>query len=93
MRKINKIVLISLLASSSILANEISLETFGLNIGSSTMDYSQKNHQGSIVLGNEPDKTLTSYELFATLNPISDMCKEYNMKPYVSYTYSNVFLR
>lgn len=84
-----KLTLISLLATSSLVASDISINSLGINIGASSMNYSQKDHQGNITLGNEPDKSFNQVEVFTTLNPICDMSKKKNMKPYLSYTYSS----
>lgn len=83
-----KLIFLPLLASSSLLASEVSLEQVGLNIGASHSSYSKKDHSGSIVLGNEPAESFNSFEVFTTLKPLTSMCKEKNMKPYISYAYS-----
>ena len=84
-----KILSLSLLTSTLLFSSNISIDSIGVNLGNSNSDYKQVNHQGSIILGNTPDKSFNSIELYTTLNPLSDICKEYNMKPYVSYTYSS----
>jgi len=88
MKNTNKLKLLSLLATSTLVASDISINSIGLNIGTSNSSYTQTNHSGSIILGNEPNKSFNTIEAYATLNPISNICKEYNMKPYISYTYS-----
>lgn len=89
MKVIKTLSISTLLASSSLLANESLVNSIGLNIGAAHSSYTQKDHQGSITLGNTPDKSFNTYEIYTTLNPIMDMCKKYNMKPYISYTYSS----
>lgn len=81
---IQKIMPLYLLVTSFALASDIAVDSLGLNIGTSNSSYSQTNNSGTIVLGNEPDKSFNSYEFYATLK--NDI---YGMKPYVSYTYSN----
>lgn len=85
MKNINKLTLISMIATSTLVAADISIEAIGLNLGSSNSSYSQTNNQGSISLGNTPDKSFNSYELFTTIKNL----EIYNMKPYISYTYSS----
>jgi hypothetical protein len=87
MKTIHKITLLGLLSSSTLLANPI--DSIGLNIGTQKSDYKQTNNQGVILLGNTPDESFNSYEIYTTLNPILDTCKTYNMKPYIGYTYSS----
>ena len=90
MKTINKLTLLSILASSTLLASDSSIvNSIGLNIGVSHSSYNQKNQIGDITLGNEPDKSFNSYELYTTLKPLSDICTKYNIKPYISYTYSS----
>lgn len=87
MKIIHKITLLGLLSSSTLLANPI--DSIGFNIGKANSDYKQTNNQGVILLGNTPDESFNSYEIYTTLNPILDTCKTYNMKPYIGYTYSS----
>ena len=87
MKTIHKLTLLALLTSSNLLANPI--DSIGLNIGTAQSNYKQTNNQGSIILGNTPNESFTSYELYTTLKPLSDICKEKNMKPYIGYTYSD----
>lgn len=68
------------------LASEISVNEIGLNVGISHSSYTQTNRNGSIVLGNEPDKNFTSYELFTTLEGVFS---NEEIKPYISYTYAD----
>lgn len=89
MKSLNKIIAMSLLASSTLLANKISIDTIGINLGKINSSYSKKDNSGSIALGNTPDESFSSIEVFTTLNPVSEICKKYNMKPYLSYTYSH----
>ena len=86
MKNINKIVLLSAFASSLLLSSEIALDSIGLNLGKSHASYSQENHIGSITLGNEPDKTFSSYELYTVLKSVYT---NKTIKPYISYTYSS----
>ena len=79
-----KIVLITSLASV-LFASDISINTLGFNLGISHSDYSQKDNQGSITLGNKPDKIYKAGEVYTTLN---GLLKNSTMKPYVSLTYS-----
>ena len=78
----------TMLASSSLLAGDSIIDSVGLNLGKSYIDFSQSNNNGAILLGNEPDSNFNAVELYTTLNPISNLCKEYGMKPYISYTYA-----
>ena len=80
-----KLLTISLLTSSLMFASEVSIDSVGLNIGKANSDYSQRNSSGSITLGNNPDKTFNTFELFSTLTGL----EKYDMKPYISYTYSS----
>ena len=85
MKTLNKLTLISLLATSSLVASEIGIDSVGFNLGISNTPYTQKNHAGSITLGNTPDKKYSSYELYTRL------CSIYTnetLKPYISYIYS-----
>jgi hypothetical protein len=84
-----KQILLSTLLASSLLASESFIDSIGINLGVSHISYNQENHNGSITLGNNPDQNFKAIEVYTTLNPLSDICKEYNMKPYVSYTYSS----
>ena len=77
-----KIITLTLLTSSLLFSS--SLESIGLNIGSLNSDYKQKNHTGSITLGNTPDEKLNAFEIFTNYKD-----KIYGMKPYLSYTYSS----
>lgn len=88
-RLIKTIALSTILASSTLLANDSLINQMGINLGKSSTDFSQKDKTGSISLGNNPDKSFNSIEVFTILNPLTDICKEYNMKPYASYTYSS----
>lgn len=78
-----KIITLTLLASSLMLAAEIS--EIGVNIGVSHTPYTQTNSNGSITLGNEPEQNFASYELFTTLKGVFP---QDDVKPYISYTYS-----
>jgi hypothetical protein len=78
-----KLTLLSVLATSSLYASDLNIESLGINIGMSNSNYSQKDHQGSITLGNTPDEQFSSYEIYTLLN--KDIL---GMKPYISYTYS-----
>ena len=69
------------LASSSLLASDNSI---GINIGSSHTNYHQSNQTGTITLGNTPDETFNSYEIYTILKQNIS-----GMKPYLSYTYSS----
>lgn len=80
-----KILLTTFIGSSLLLAQDISIDRLGLNLGVSNLDYTQKDHQGSIVLGNEPDKRFNSLEVYTTLNGVFERT---DLKPYISYTYS-----
>jgi len=88
MNTFKTLIFMALLSSSSLLANNLSFSSVGLALGTSYNDYEKTNHQGSITLGNTPDKDFRTYELYATLNPVLALSKKYNMKPYLSYTYS-----
>jgi len=81
MKYFTQSLIILLLASSALLASNNSI---GINIGQSHSNYHQSNHTGSINLGNTPDETFNSYELYGTLK--QDI---FGMKPYLSYTYSS----
>lgn len=87
MRILEKITLLSIAAASSLVASDSIVDTIGLNIGASHSSYNQTNHTG-VVPNINSDKSFNAYEIYTTLNPISDICKKYNMKPYISYTYS-----
>ena len=69
-----KILTLSLLTSSILLANNI--ESLGLNLGKINSSYSKKDHSGSIILGNTPNESFDSFEIFTILNK-----KIYGMKP------------
>lgn len=72
------------LASSSLLASDISLDSIGINVAQSHSNFHQTNQNGTVTLGNEPDETFNSYEIYGILK------KElFNMKPTLSYTYSS----
>lgn len=83
MKYITKSLIALSLASSSILASDISLDSIGINVGVAHSNFHQTNQHGTIILGNEPDETFNSYELYGTLK--QDIL---NMKPTLSYTYS-----
>lgn len=85
---IKTITVSTLLASSSLFASDSFINSFGINLGKSHTSYDQKDKNGAIILGNNPDKSFNSLELYLTLNPMLDMCKENNMKPYISLTHS-----
>ena len=85
---INKLALVSLLCTSSALASDTFINSLGINLGVSSSPYSKKDNLGSIA-SNNPDESFNHIELFTVLNPLSNICKENNMKPYISYTYSN----
>jgi hypothetical protein len=88
MKIFKEVTILSLLSISSLVANDSIINSIGINLGLSSMDSSQKDISGSIILGNQPDETFGSVEIYATLNPIMSICKANNMKPYISYTYS-----
>jgi hypothetical protein len=88
-RLLKTLTLSTLLASSSLLANDSVINSMGLNLGVVNSDSDQKNTNGAIIFGNEPDSSFNQLELYLTLNPLTETCKEYNMKPYISYTYSS----
>jgi len=82
---VTSLVTSTLLAAQSPEASESSktfVDSIGVNIGIA-------NTSNSYDASNAPDETFNSIELYTTLNPIMDICKEYNMKPTLSYTYSN----
>jgi len=81
-----KILLTTLMGSTLLVAQDISIDKLGVNLGLSNLDYTQKDHQGSIVLGNQPDTSFSSIEVYTTLNGVFE--KE-DIKPYISYTYSS----
>jgi opacity protein-like surface antigen len=83
-----KLTLSTLLASSSLLASDVSINSIGVNLGKAHTNYDQKNNSGTIILGNEPDTSFNSLELYLTLNPILDYCKENDIRPYISLTHS-----
>lgn len=90
MKQILKTLTLSSILASGLLASEDSLiYSLGLNMGVSHTPYTQSNSNGSITLGNTPDEKLNSYEIYTVLNPLTDLCKQKNMKPTISYTYSN----
>jgi len=82
MKKTSIFLIVSTLMSNMLFAQDIAIESIGLNIGKNNSDYSQDDHQGSIILGNTPDKRFLSYELYATLKNYT----LYSMKPYLSVT-------
>lgn len=84
-----KQVLFSTILAGSLFASDPLVDAIGINLGLSHISNNHENHNGSIILGNTPDQTLNTYELYTTLKPLSDICKKYKMKPYISYTYSN----
>lgn len=77
--------LTAFLGSSSLYASEISFDTLGVNLGKSHFSYKQEDNNGAIILGNEPDKSFNSIELFTT---VKGLCTNDSRKPYISYTYS-----
>lgn len=87
-RLLNAITLSTILASSSLLASDISINSIGANIGKSHTSYEQNNKAGTIILGNTPDKYFNSLELYMTLNPILEICKKYDIRPYLSLSHS-----
>lgn len=86
--KLVKTLALSTILAGYLLANETLIHSIGVNLGVSATPYEQTNHNGSITLGSIPDETFTSYEVYTTFNPLSSLCKEMNMKPTVSYSYS-----
>lgn len=88
MLKIDKKIVTLFLSTTCIFANDIVIEEIGINLGKSYTSYKQKNNSGAVVLDNNPDKTFNELELYTTLQPILGICKEYDMKPTLSYTYS-----
>ena len=69
-----KILTITLLTSSVVFASSFSVDSIGLNVGKANTNYKQINHHGSIDLGNTPDESFNSYEIYTTLKPLSQMC-------------------
>lgn len=88
MKTILKTLSLTSLLVSSLFSSELVSE-IGLNLGKAYSPYTQTNANGSIILGDTPDERYTSYELYTVLNPLTDICKEKNMKPTLSYTYSH----
>lgn len=84
-----KLLLLTTLSSSLLFSSQIAVDSMGLNIGTANSSFDKKDHSGSITLGNEPDESFMSYEVYATLKPMKEICKNKNMKPYLSYTYSS----
>jgi len=74
------------LSTSSLVASDISLNSIGINLGVAHSNFHQTNQNGTIILGNEPDESFNSVELYSTLNGI--ISKD-DLKPYLSYTYSS----
>ena len=72
------------LGTSSLIASDISLDSIGINVGVANSNFHQTNQNGTIILGNEPEETFSSYELYGTLKQ-----ELLNMKPTLSYTYSS----
>lgn len=87
--KSNKTFLLIFISSSLFATDNNIINSIGLNIGASNSSYVKKDKSGSITLSSTPKKSFNSYELYITLNPISKVCKSYNLKPYLSYTYSD----
>lgn len=81
-----KLIISTLIASSSLLASNIAIDSLGVNLGVSNTNYKQTNNQGRIILGNEPDKSFSNIEIFTILN---NLFTNDTIKPYVSYTYSS----
>jgi hypothetical protein len=82
MNNITKSLITLSLITSSLVAS--SLDSIGINVGVANSNSHQTNHNGIITLGNEPDESFNSYEIYGTLK------KELlNMKPTLSYTYSS----
>jgi CRISPR/Cas system CSM-associated protein Csm3 (group 7 of RAMP superfamily) len=88
MKLINKTLISLTIVSSSLIADDISIDSIGINIGKSYSNYSQTDNQGSIILTNKANTTFNNIELYATLKPIMKVCKDNNIKPYISYNYS-----
>jgi len=88
-RLLTTLILTTFLASSTLLANDSVVNSMGINLGVSNSNSDQKNTNGTIILGNEPDNSFNTTELYLTLHPLTNICKEYKMKPYISYTYSS----
>ena len=78
----------TLLTSSSLLASESFVDSVGLNLGKSYMNYDQKSNIGTTVLEDKLERAFDSIELYTTLSPILEIGKVYDIKPYISYTYS-----
>lgn len=84
-----KKLLIIAFSGTLLFSSEIAIDSIGLNVGSSHSSFDKKDYSGSIILGNEPDESFNSYEIYTTLKPLTSICKDKNMKPYLSYTYSS----
>jgi hypothetical protein len=91
-RKIIKTTITStLIASSTLLANDSIFNSIGVNLGKSYTSYSHKNNTGYIILGDESDDSFNSTELYTTFNTMINCCKENDIRPYLSLTYSTNF--
>ena len=86
MKNITKKILSIPLVTSFAFANGVSIDSIGLNIGVQNTNYTQNN---ATTLIDKPSENFNSYELFTTLKPMTDLCKQKDMKPYISYTYSS----
>ena len=87
-----KLLLLITLTSPLVLAEglkDISFNSIGLNIGKAYSSSDKKDKAGSITLGNTPDESFNSFELYTTLDPITELCKKNDIKPYLSFTYSD----
>ncbi|MEA3352922.1 MAG: hypothetical protein U9Q33_03765 [Campylobacterota bacterium] len=84
----SKLTIIALI-SINLEAVDITAQSVGLNVGTSHFPFSKKDNIGSIILENKPNESFSSIEISTILNPVTKMCKDKNMKPYLSYTYSS----
>lgn len=78
-----KKILASILLTTSLYSMEMS--NIGVNVLSTYMDYTKRDKTGSISLGDKPNKELVSFEFFTVL----DSLKYEDLKPEISYIYSN----
>jgi hypothetical protein len=88
MKLLKKVLVTSILANTCIFANSLAIDSIGINVGKSYLPYNKEDKTGSIILGNEPNESFNQVEVYSTLKPIMQVCKDNNLKPYISYSYS-----
>lgn len=78
--------LVTLIALNSLSAEGLSMSNIGINLGKSYSNYKQEDKAGTVLLSNSPDKSFNVVELSTEMN---GLFSNDDIKPYISYTYSN----